>query len=265
MRGGGNLPYDPSRPLRLPGGRRRRRPPQFNAGSMARILIPLLAVVGVGVGVFVGVSVIIDEDGASAPPAAESAVAVETAPAAEQSAAGQAGASEAAVGTSGQAAAQAGPLDAAMPAAAASSAGSAASQVAPEPDVPAALQILTPADLGGAPVLVERAAAVPVPPGAGPPQLADGSVYDPTDPTLVLSSVWAPGTILQLTRLPGGPLLSAEDTVQLIGKTVQVEVRAQGTFSTELQLSPATYATLAIAIEPIIAVRIEVLEAPARE
>ena len=243
VRGGGDLPYDPGRPLRLPGGGRRRRPPQFNTGVIGRVLIPLLVIAGVGVGVFAGVSALIDDDSASSAatvPAADQSPAAEPAPDA--------------------ASAQAAPLDATAP-----SAAGAETQAAPDPAAPAAPRIITPADLSGAPVLVERAAAVPVPPGTDPPPLADGSAYDHTDPTLVLSSVWEPGTILQLTRLPGGPLLSEEDTAQLIGKTVQVEVRAQGTFSTELQLSPAAYATLAIAIEPIIAVRIEVLEAPPRE
>ena len=74
--------------------------------------------------------------------------------------------------------------------------------------------------------------------------------------------MWPAGTVLDLTRLPGGPLLTEEDAAALIGKTVQVVVRGSGEFPTELQLSPAAYTLLARAFEPIIALRMEAVEAP---
>ena len=123
-------------------------------------------------------------------------------------------------------------------------------------------EIITPLDLGGAPVLIERGGATPIPSIEPNSTLPNGSPYDPADPALALSSVWAAGTVLEITRLPGGPLLSAEEAAELIGRTIQVTVVDTGSFPTELQLSPAAYHNLALPIEPIIALRMEVIDAP---
>ena len=53
------------------------------------------------------------------------------------------------------------------------------------------------------------------------------------------------GTVLDVTRLPGGPLLTEEDAAELIGRTIQVVVVGTGDFPTELQLSPAAYQRIA--------------------
>ena len=62
--------------------------------------------------------------------------------------------------------------------------------------------------------------------------------------------------------MPGGPLLSAEEAAALIGKTIEVTVVDTGAFPTEIQLSPAAYRNLALPIEPIIALRLQVIDAP---
>ena len=123
-------------------------------------------------------------------------------------------------------------------------------------------EIITPLDLGGAPVLIERGGATPIPSIEPNRTLPNGSLYDPADPTVALSSVWAIGTMLEITRLPGGPLLSAEEAAEFVGKTIQITVVDTGSFPTELQLSPAAYHNLALPIEPIIALRMEVIDAP---
>ena len=243
VRGAGALPYNPQQPLRLPGNRGPRRPPQLRLSALLRGVLLIAALGGLGVGVFFAADALVDGDGdqpvAGATPdtaAAETAVVQSTieseTPAADQSAAPAATDQTAA------------PAD-----------------VQPESPAPT---ILTPADLGSAPVLVERGAATPVPPGLPDRTLDDGAPYDPTDEALALSSVWLPGTTLELVRLPGGPLLSDEDAALLIGQSIRVVVRAAGSFPTELQLSPAAYRLLARDFEPIIAVRIEAVAAPPR-
>ena len=122
--------------------------------------------------------------------------------------------------------------------------------------------VVTEAALGGARVLVERGGATPIPPGIESPILADGSAYNPSDSTTAFSSVWPPGTVLDLTRLPGGPLLTEEDAAEVSGKMLRVVVRWSGEFPTELQLSPAAYMLIARDFEPIIALRIEAVAAP---
>lgn len=263
VRGQNDLPYNPGKPLRLPRDRRPHRPPQLNTGGLMRLLVPVALLTALGVGVFFGVDALLS-DGGSGPetPATAADTADTTAPAGSE------------------ADDTAAPIDAADTTTPADTTGDTTADVTTDTstdtaadvstdtptdttgDVPRATGIITPADLGGAPVLLERAAARPVPAGIPDRTLADGGVYDPTDATVVFSSVWEPGTVLEVTRLPGAPLLSEEDAAQLIGKTIRVTVGAQGTFPEELQLTPAAYGLLAQDIEPIIAVRIEVVGAP---
>ena len=61
IRGSGELPYNPERPLTLPGDRRRKRPPQFRTDSLLRLLIPLVLLAGLGLGVFFGVDALLDK------------------------------------------------------------------------------------------------------------------------------------------------------------------------------------------------------------
>ena len=124
--------------------------------------------------------------------------------------------------------------------------------------VPTTPRIITPADLNGAPVIIERAAARPVPEGTVPA----GVIYDPADPAAALSSVWAAGTVVELTRLPGAPLLSDEEAALFVGKTIRLTIVASNAFPEELQLSQAAYKLIAQEREPIIAVRIEAVGAP---
>lgn len=253
VRGQNDLPYNPGRPLRLPRDRRPHRPPQLNTGGLLRLLVPVAALTALGIGVFFGVDALLDDGGAEEP-----AVSTPAATPADTSAADTS--EQAAPAASSDTAA---PADTTADAAPADSVATEAETPADTaPDVPRATGIITPADLGGAPVLLERAAARPVPAGIPDRTLADGSVYDPTDATVVFSSIWEAGTVLEVTRLPGAPLLSEEDAAALVGKTIRVTVGAGGNFPEELQLTPAAYGLLAQEIEPIIAVRVEVVGAP---
>ena len=235
MRGSGEVRYNPSRPLRLPNERGARRPPSRLTAGALRAVVPLAALIGVGVGLFFLVAALTDDGDGGAPvatladtPAEPSAAPPAAAPAEEPAAA-----APAAVETT--------------PAAPTVGTG-----------------IITPADLGGAPVGLERGTVTPIPPGILERTLADGTAYDPTDATLAISSIWPPGTRLRITRLPGGPQLSEEDAARLIGKESEVVVREFAPISTALQLSPAAFQVLALDVnlEPIINVRIEVIEAP---
>ena len=268
VRGAGELPYNPRRPLTLPGDRNPRQRPQFRGDRVARIVLPMLFIGGLGVGVFFGVSYLLKDDPAA--PAADAAVAqtagAETASgdAASTDAAGTeaATAGAAAVETTGD---EAAPIDAAQVAAGA--AGDAAAEAAPEAGTAAnpvatGETVVTAAQLGGAPASIERAGATPIPSGVSGLTLPDGSVYDPADESAALSSVWPAGTVLDVTRLPGGPLLTEEDAAELIGRTIQVVVVGTGDFPTELQLSPAAYQRIARDFEPIIALQITVASAP---
>lgn len=241
LRGISDLPYNPARPLRLPNEPGPHHRPGLPLGRILRILIPLALLAAAGGGIFVLVDTLLDDGGSgegAAPAAAETA---STEP----------------------------PADAAETAAVAAGGGdSVAAETAPAGTEPAttgeeaAPRIITSADVGGAPVVVERGAATPVPSGLSGLLLADGLPYEPSDASVAFSSVWQPGTVLAITRLPGGPLLSAEDATRLIGQSIRVTVRQTGAFPTELQLSPAAYTQLALPIEPIIALRIEVVDAP---
>jgi hypothetical protein len=273
LRGSADLPYNPRRPLRLPRDRRPRKRPQLDPSGFLRLLLPLALLVGLGVGVFFGVDALLDDSGddqtsatAAVPPSPDLESDSVAAPAADGAD------TEPAQDTSSLP-----PINADQPAASSDTAvddapadQAAADLTDAEPaSAPAAAEstrpdIITSADLGGAPVIVERGAATPIPPGVAERTLDDGTPYDPTDTSVAFSSVWAPGTVLEITRLPGGPLLSAEEAALLIGKVIRVTVGATETIPTELQLSPAAFQLLALAVEPIIALRIEAVAAPAR-
>ncbi len=265
VRGAGELPYNPRRPLTLPGDRNPRQRPQFRGDRVARIVLPLLLIGGLGVGVFFGVSYLLDDDPAA--PAADAPAAQTTV---AETGSGDAASTDVAAAAAGAAAAEtsgddAGPIDAAR------AATGGADAAAPETDAQAATgagpvatgeTVVTAAQLGGAPASIERAGATPIPSGVSGMTLADGGVYDPADESAALSSVWPAGTVLDLTRLPGGPLLTEEDAAELIGRTIQVVVVGTGDFPTEVQLSPAAYQRIARDFEPIIALRITVASAP---
>lgn len=270
VRGSSDLPYNPGRPLTLPGDRNPRRRPQFRGEVFSRLILPLVVLAGLGVGVFFGVSALLDDDPAAAP--ADAAATTPEAQAAgtgattgEAAATDVSGAEETGAAAVGEDAAgasegeEAGPIDATQPESAAAGADAAADagtsgDSAAETD--AGSTVVTEAQLSGAPALLERGGATPIPSGITSFTLADGSRYDASDETAALSSVWPAGTVLEVTRLPGGPLLSDADAAQLIGKTVQLIVVGNGEFPTELQLSPAAYQLLARDFEPIIALRI---------
>ena len=268
VRGAGELPYNPRRPLTLPGDRNPRQRPQFRGDRVARLVLPLLFIGGLGVGVFFGVSYLLNDDPAAT--AADAAVAQTDG---AETASGDAASTDAAGGeaaTAGAAAVEAtgdeaAPIDAAQVAAGA--AGDATAEAATETGTAASPvatgeTVVTAAQLGGAPASIERAGATPIPSGVSGMTLPDGSVYDPADESAALSSVWPAGTVLDVTRLPGGPLLTEEDAAQLIGRTIQVVVVGTGDFPTELQLSPAAYQRIARDFEPIIALQITVVSAP---
>ena len=274
MRGSAGLPYNPRRPLRLPRDRRPRRRPQLDPGGIFRLFVPLVLLVGLGVGVFFGVDALLDDGDAADDSQTAAAVGDATSPGLDGDA--SAAPADGDAGTA-QDTSSLPPIDADQPvgpsdAAAGSASGdqAAPSVTEPEPDAGPATgtttpsDIITSADLDGAPVIVERGAATPIPPGVAQRTLDDGTAYDPTDTAVAFSSVWAPGTVLEITRLPGGPLLSAEEAALLIGKVIRVTVGATESIPTELQLSPAAFQLLALEVEPIIALRIEAVAAPAR-
>ena len=251
MRGSGELPYNPGRPLTLPGDRHKRRRPQLRTDLLASLILPLLALGGVGVGVFFGVSALLDNDTAPTTAAAPTDAAP---PAAAPTDAAPTDAVPTDVATADAAGDNAAPIDADQPATAGAPVTDDAADAGAATDGSAG--VVTDAQLSGAPALLERGGATPVPSGIVGLTLADGSIYDPADETAALSSVWPAGTVLELTRLPGGPLLSDQDAAELIGKVVQVLVVGNGDFPTELQLSPAAFQLLARDFEPIIALRI---------
>ena len=123
-------------------------------------------------------------------------------------------------------------------------------------------QVVTPAQLGGAEISAERVTAEPIPSGI-PRTLADGAVYDPTEPATVFTARWPVGTTLRLVRLPGATLLTDEEQEQVVGTETLVVVRGTESSNTDLQLSPAAFDQIAIyGTERIIAVRVEVTAGP---
>ncbi len=121
---------------------------------------------------------------------------------------------------------------------------------------------ITPAQIGGAETVTERAIAEPIPSGI-PRTLQDGAAYDPTEPATAFSSRWPIGATLRLTRLPGATLLSDEEQELVVGAETLVVVRATQSSNTDLQLSPAAFDRIAVyGAERVIAVRVEVTAPP---
>ena len=270
VRGARDFPFHPDRRLRLPNERRRRRVPRKR---IARALGTLLVLAGVGVGVYFGVSLLLDPDGATpvaAPSAAQSVAAeaqAEPQAGANQSTASTASTEQAAPATESATAQQAAaePQGAAQQQAAAASAGAspAAPAVHPAQAVPSiAVAAVTPAAIGGAPLIAERLTAEAVPAGI-PWRLADGTPYDPTDVTTAFSGVWPVGTTLRLTRLAGAPLLTEQQAEQVVGAEALVVIRGSEDSNTDIQLSAGAFEQLGFyGTERIIAVRVEVVAPP---
>ena len=129
-----------------------------------------------------------------------------------------------------------------------------------EPTV--AVEQVTPAQIDGAEIVVERVTAEPIPSGI-PRTLADGADYDPTEPATVFTARWPVGTTLRLTRLPGATLLTDEEQTEVVGTEALVVVRGSESSNTDLQLSPAAFDQIAFyGTERIIAVRVEVTAPP---
>lgn len=243
-------------------------------------LLSLAIVGGIGVGVYFGVTLLLEEDDAPAAEVDEVVEAVETDGSDEESAtpddsedgqsanpgAGEQSATE--VGTEQQESADEDSAGAAPDSTESAASGQQSSQVQQssvaismiEPTVSA--QQVTPAQLGGAEIVAERVTAEPVPSGI-PRSLADGAAYDPSEPATVFTARWPVGTTLRLTRLPGATVLSDEEQDQVVGSVAMVVVRGTESSNTDLQLSPAAFEQLAFyGTERIIAVRVEVTAAP---
>ena len=256
-----NPPFRINQRLRLPNERRRR----FSAGRIARLLIPWLVLAGVGVGVYFGVSYLLRNDDEAAAPAAQTTAQTEAVePAAEPQTAAAAPQQAA---PEPQAAAQQTAAETATAAPAEQS--SPPAETASEPAVhPAqaeptiAAEAVTPASVGGAPLVGERMTAEALPAGI-PRQLADDTPYDPADATAAFSNIWPTGTTLRLTRLPGAPLLNEDQAAQVVGAETLVVVRGSETSNTDIQLSAAAFEQLGFyQTERIIAVRAEVVAPP---
>ncbi len=239
-------------------------------------LLTLAIVGGIGVGVYFGVTLLIEEDDAPAADVEETVEAVEDDGSGEGSAptpaAGEAQAEDSSAAEQSTAVAaeeqQQSEGDGAAPDGADSTESATpaedATQAQPstvaissiEPTV--SDQQVTPAQVGGAEIVAERATAEPVPAGI-PRSLADGADYDPSEPATVFTSRWPVGTTLRLTRLPGATVLSDEEQDQVVGSVAMVVVRGSESSNTDLQLSPAAFEQIAFyGRERIIAVRVEV-------
>ncbi|MCY3568543.1 MAG: hypothetical protein OXH38_07935 [Chloroflexi bacterium] len=121
---------------------------------------------------------------------------------------------------------------------------------------------VTAAQIDGAETVAERVTAEAIPSGI-PRTLPDGVAYDPTEPATVFTSRWPVGTTLRLTRLPGATLLTDEQQAEVVGAQALVVVRGTEATNTDLQMSPAAFALIAFyGVERIIAVRVEVTAPP---
>lgn len=277
VRGANDFRQYSSQRLRLPN----ERPPlgpRFRRTIGA--LLTLAIVGGIGVGVYFGVTLLLEEDDA---PAAEVDEAVESVQAegpeadsptpvdSEDAQSADSGAAEQTateVGAGQQQSAADGSA-AAQPDSAESGASGEQSSQTQQSSVAISLieptvseQQVTPAQVGGAEIVAERVTAEPVPSGI-PRSLADGATYDPSEPATVFTARWPVGTTLRLTRLPGATVLSDEEQDQVVGSVAMVVVRGTESSNTDLQMSPAAFEQLAFyGRERIIAVRVEVTAAP---
>ena len=274
VRGASDFRQYSSQRLRLPN----ERPPlgpRFRRLLGAILTLAILG--GIGVAVYFGVTLLLDDDD---PATAEVAESTETAQADAQTGVGAASAAETEAAepgesTAGQTPAQADSQDTTATAATAqeepaesADAEAQATQVQEqiiavssiEPSV--AEQQVTPAQIDGAEIVADRVTAEAIPSGI-PRTLADGATYDPTEPATVFTSRWPVGTTLRLTRLPGATLLTDEEQAEVVGTEALVVVRGSESSNTDLQLSPAAFDQIAFyGTERIIAVRVEVTAAP---
>lgn len=254
-------PFHVNQRLLLPNERRRR----FTLRRVTRVLLPLLVMGGIGVGVYFGVYYLLRDDGEAAPVVETVAPAETAAPAVDQQAA-PAGAEQPAAAEQQAAAEEQG---AAAESTAEPAPQSAPSEPATQPAVhPAqappvvAAEAVTPAQVGGAPLIGERMTAEALPAGI-PRQLADDTPYDPADATAAFSNIWPTGTTLRLTRLPGAPLLTEDQAAQVVDASTLVVVRGSENSNTDIQLSAAAFEQLGFyQTERIIAVRAEVVAPP---
>ena len=257
-------PFHVNQRLLLPNERRRR----FTLRRIARILLPLLVLGGVGVGVYFGVYYLLRDDDEAAPTTEAAAQTEAAAPAAEQEAAPAAAEQpapaeqRAAVEQDAAAEPAAEPAEQSAPEQpAAQAAAETTVHPAQAPPVVAA-EAVTPAQVGGAPLIGERMTAEALPAGI-PRQLADDTAYDPADASAAFSNIWPTGTTLRLTRLPGAPLLSEDQAAQVVDASTLVVVRGSENSNTDIQLSAAAFEQLGFyQIERIIAVRAEVVAPP---
>ncbi len=280
VRGANDFRHYSSQRLRLPN----ERPP---LGPRLRRLfgavLTLAVLGGIGVAVYFGVTLLLDEDETSTAEVAESAQTVQaeaTAQTATESEATEstdtttAEASQAETQAVAEATEE--PEDSTAPSAQAEQSESVEDEAQPaqveaevvavssiEPSV--ADQQVTPAQINGAEIIADRVTAEPIPSGI-PRTLADGIAYDPTEPATVFTSRWPVGTTLRLTRLtrlPGATLLTDEEQAEVLGTEALVVVRGSESSNTDLQLSPAAFDQIAFyGTERIIAVRVEVTAPP---
>jgi len=274
IRGANDFRQYSSQRLRLPN----ERPPlgpRFRQIIGAILTLAMLA--GIGIGVYFGVTLLLEEDEPATVEVSQSAQAAHAESAAtsadaqdsQQSepttdASTESATAETAVGDVTQEATQA--QETAEP----SPGEQETQQAAQTQDVVAvslieprvADQQVTPAQIGGAEIVAQRLTAEPIPSGI-PRTLADGAVYDPTEPATVFTSRWPVGTTLRLTRLPGATLLTDEEQAEVVGTETLVVVRGTESSNSDLQLSPAAFEQIAFyGTERIIAVRVEVTAPP---
>ena len=276
VRGAGDFRQYSSQRLRLPN----ERPPlgpQIRQFIGAVLTLALLGAIGVGV--YFGVTLLLEEDEpatsevaqSTAANQAERAAAATDAQASQESAPQQSTATES---TSTDAAAGSGEEAQAATDAQAETETSQQAQAAEQPSEPQEVvsvatlepriadEQVTPAQIGGAEILAQRLTAEPIPSGI-PRTLADGAAYDPTEPATVFTSRWPIGTTLRLIRLPGATLLTDEEQAEVVGSETLVVVRGTESSNTDLQLSPAAFEQIAYyGTERIIAVRVEVTAPP---
>ncbi|MDE2745794.1 MAG: hypothetical protein OXI41_07375 [Chloroflexota bacterium] len=274
VRGANDFRQYSSQRLRLPN----ERPPlgpRFRQIVGAILTLAMLA--GIGVGVYFGVTLLLEEDepatvelGQSAQAAqAEGAATSVDAQTSQQSetatdASTESATTETAAGDDTQEATQA--QETAEP-----SQGEQETQQAAQTQDAVAVSLIeprvadqqvTPAQIGGAEIVAQRLTAEPIPSGI-PRTLADGAAYDPTEPATVFTSRWPVGTTLRLTRLPGATLLTDEEQAEVVGTETLVVVRGTESSNSDLQLSPAAFEQIAFyGTERIIAVRVEVTAPP---
>ena len=276
MRGANDFRQYSSQRLRLPN----ERPPLGpRLRRLLGVLLTLALLGGIGVGVYFGVTLLLEEDDSTAtevaPPADTEADPAQTqaeAATAETDAASQPETEAAAAevqsapesGEGEDAATDDAPVQ--QSAGAEGQQQSVEARAAPvavsaiEPSV--AEEPVTPAQIDGAEIVAERVTAEPIPAGI-PRSLADGASYDPTEPATVFTSRWPVGTTLRLVRLPGATLLTDEQQAEVVGTEALVVVRGTESSNTDLQLSPAAFDRIAVyGTERIIAVRVEVTAAP---